>query len=246
MNMRLKKHVFVPSCSLVIGDRGAGKSCFFALLVQEAVNAGMPVYCQYPFKGCYSIPMTKIVRKDGTKSYNLDKDWLYSTDLSHSMVLIDEAKTVYPARGWKDWSSSDDEFFNFIRHKHMIVYLATQHSDGVDLNVRRACDETSFITRPPLLDIFSFSYIECSRSVNVKIADKNSEIIGKNGNSGAYKVQWDIGEIPVGNYRFYRKPFYDKYNTDFVFNDKLPPDVQLWDDIMDNDFSKKEIIVNGL
>lgn len=246
MNMRLKKHVFVPSCSLVIGDRGAGKSCFFALLVQEAVNAGMPVYCQYPFKGCYSIPMTKIVRKDGTKSYNLDKDWLYSTDLSHSMVLIDEAKTVYPARGWKDWSSSDDEFFNFIRHKHMIVYLATQHSDGVDINVRRACDETSFITRPPLLDIFSFSYIECSRSVNVKIADKNSEIIGKNGNSGAYKVQWDIGEIPVGNYRFYRKPFYDKYNTDFVFNDKLPPDVQLWDDIMENDFSKKEIIVSGL
>lgn len=246
MNLRLKKHVFVPSCSLVIGDRGAGKSCFFALLVQEAVNAGMPVYCQYPFKGCYSIPMTKIVRKDGTKSYNLDKDWLYSTDLSHSMVLIDEAKTVYPARGWKDWSSSDDEFFNFIRHKHMIVYLATQHSDGVDLNVRRACDETSFITRPPLLDIFSFSYIECSRSVNVKIADKNSEIIGKNGNSGAYKVQWDIGEIPVGNYRFYRKPFYDKYNTDFVFNDKLPPDVQLWDDIMENDFSKKEIIVSGL
>lgn len=246
MNLRLKKHVFVPSCSLVIGDRGAGKSCFFALLVQEAVNAGMPVYCQYPFKGCYSIPMTKIVRKDGTKSYNLDKDWLYSTDLSHSMVLIDEAKTVYPARGWKDWSSSDDEFFNFIRHKHMIVYLATQHSDGVDINVRRACDETSFITRPPLLDIFSFSYIECSRSVNVKIADKNSEIIGKNGNSGAYKVQWDIGEIPVGNYRFYRKPFYDKYNTDFVFNDKLPPDVQLWDDIMENDFSKKEIIVSGL
>lgn len=246
MNMRLKKHVFVPSCSLVIGDRGAGKSCFFALLVQEAVNAGMPVYCQYPFKGCYSIPMTKIVRKDGTKSYNLDKDWLYSTDLSHSMVLIDEAKTVYPARGWKDWSSSDDEFFNFIRHKHMIVYLATQHSDGVDINVRRACDETSFITRPPLLDIFSFSYIECSRSVNVKIADKNSEIIGKNGNSGAYKVQWDIGEIPVGNYRFYRKPFYDKYNTDFVFNDKLSPDVQLWDDIMENDFSKKEIIVSGL
>lgn len=246
MNLRLKKHVFVPSCSLVIGDRGAGKSCFFALLVQEAVNAGMPVYCQYPFKGCYSIPMTKIVRRDGTKSYNLDKDWLYSTDLSHSMVLIDEAKTVYPARGWKDWSSSDDEFFNFIRHKHMIVYLATQHSDGIDLNVRRACDETSFITRPPLLDIFSFSYIECSRSVNVKIADKNSEIIGKNGNSGAYKVQWDIGEIPVGNYRFYRKPFYDKYNTDFVFNDKLPPDVQLWDDIMENDFSKKEILVSGL
>lgn len=246
MNRLLKKHVFVPSCSLVIGDRGAGKSCFFALLVQEAVAAGMPVYCQYPFKGCYSIPMTKIVRKDGTKSYNLDKDWLYSTDLSHSMVLIDEAKTVYPARGWKDWSSSDDEFFNFIRHKHMIVYLATQHSDGVDINVRRACDETSFITRPPLLDIFSFSYIECSRSVNVKIADKNSEIIGKNGNSGAYKVQWDIGEIPVGNYRFYRKPFYDKYNTDFVFNDKLPPDVQLWDDIMENDFSKKEIIVSGL
>lgn len=246
MNRRLKKHVFVPSCSLVIGDRGSGKSSFFALVADEAVKAGMPVYCQYPFKGCYTIPMIHTVRKDGTKSYNIDKDWLYSTDLSHSIILIDEAKTVYPARAWKDWSSSDDEFFNFIRHNHMIVYLATQHSDGVDLNVRRACDETFFITRPPLLDFFHFSYIECSRTVNVKAADKNFEIIGKNGSSGAYKVQWDIGEIPVGNFRFYRKPYYDKFNTDFMFYDKKPPDVQLWDDIMENDFSKKEIIVNGL
>lgn len=245
MNRRLKQHIFVPSCSLVIGDRGAGKSCFFACIADEMNKFDIPVYCQYPFKGCYTIPMTHTVRRDGTKSYNIDKDWLYSTDLSHSCILIDEAKTVYPARGWKDWSSSDDEFFNFIRHNHMIVYLATQHSDGVDLNVKRSCDETFFITNTGFLNRFHFSTIECSRTINVKVANKDFEIVGKSGRSGAYKVQWDIGEIPISNFNFYRKPYYGNYNTDFMFNDKLPPDVQLWDDIMENDFSKKEIIVSG-
>lgn len=243
MNRRLKKHILEPSCTLVIGDRGAGKSCFFAMIVEQMIKQDIPVYCQYPFDGAYVIPMTHKVRKDGTKSYNIDKDWLYGTDLSHSCILIDEAKTVYPARGWKDWTAQDDEFFNFIRHNHMTVFLATQHSDGIDLNVKRNCDETMFITRPPLLDFFNFSYIECSRTVNVKIADKNSEIIGKNGRSGAYKVNWDIGEIPIGNYRFYRKPFYGKYNTDFMFNNKTPAEPQLWSDVLNGDFSAGEIII---
>lgn len=246
MNRGLKKHIFVPSCALIIGDRGSGKSSLMSMIATLMCDSDIPVYSQYPFDGARSIPMTHSYKKNGSKTYNVDKDWLYSTDLSHCCVLLDEASTIYPARSWNNWTQADSDFFNFIRHNQMYVFLATQHSDEIDKNVRRACDETFFLTVPPLLSHFNFSYVECSRTVNVKVVDKNFEIVGKNGRSGAYKVQWDIGEIPSGNFYFYRKPYYDKFNTHFMFNDKLPPDTQSWREIMDGDFSKKEIIVNEL
>ena len=43
---RLINHVLNASCGIVHGDRGAGKSTLFALIVEAYKEAGYDVYCQ--------------------------------------------------------------------------------------------------------------------------------------------------------------------------------------------------------
>lgn len=94
---RLQKHVLNCSCGIVNGDRGAGKSSFFAFIAKAYIDAGFDVYCQYPYKGCYRIPLKSTVI-NGVEKLDVDKDWLYNANLSHCCVLIDEARTVWPGQ----------------------------------------------------------------------------------------------------------------------------------------------------
>lgn len=228
-NKRLSKHVLEPYCTIVTGDKGAGKSTLFALIVETARKAGLDVFCQYPYKDCYEIPLKEITDKNGYSYLDLDKDWLYDHDFCDCVILIDESKTVYPARGFKLWSMRDEQFMNFIRKNHIRIFLATQAYDGLDLNVKRAADETWFLTQW----FWHFTYIETSHTTLCKVADKQTEVLGKMFKRGMRKVTWDICEVPLKNYHFWRKSFYGKFVTDFVFGKKEPPKKILWDDLID-------------
>ena len=137
-NRRLKRYCLGPNAIEIVGARGVGKSTIFALVAEEAKKDGKKVFCQYPYEGCYKIPVIEedqghYVIKDRVKLpngkwfekkewiphivYVVDKDWLYSTDFSDSVILLDEARTIYPARQYQNWTISDDEFFNFLRQK---------------------------------------------------------------------------------------------------------------------------------
>lgn len=63
MNRGLKKHIFVPSCALIIGDRGSGKSSLMSMIATLMCDCDIPVYSQYPFDGARSIPMTHSYKK---------------------------------------------------------------------------------------------------------------------------------------------------------------------------------------
>lgn len=229
MNGKLKRLVFDPSCSLYIGDRGSGKSTLMALANKTFQDRGYKVYCQYPYKGAYQIPMVQ-KRIKGVNKYLLDKEWLYGSNLRDSLVMIDEARTVWNARAYTAWTEQDEDFFNFIRKTNTFLILATQRYDGVDLNVRYAADYTFFIQRTSFFK--NLSRVEVSRSVQCKIADNNTTIVSRGFTKGAQKVVWDIAEKPVANSFFYRKPFYNDFDSLITMDEKPEAVAVPWNDIL--------------
>lgn len=229
LNKRIKKHCLEPYCTIITGDRGTGKSSVFALIAEEYIKLGYKVYCQYPYKGVYQIPMTKKLI-NGVEKADVDKKWLYTANLSNSVVLIDEARTVWAARSYSSWTQADDEFFNFLRKNDTRLFVATQAYDALDLNVKRASDETWFLTK----GFLHLTHIEASHTTIAKIADNNTTVLGRMFKAGMQKVVWDICEVPVGNFLFWRRPYYGKFMTLFTFDEKPEIPVPLWDDIIFN------------
>lgn len=247
-NSRLKNYCLGPHAIEVIGCRGVGKSSVFALIAEVAKKQGKKVYCQYPYEGCYQIPVIKedqgryIIKNRFKMSngkyfedkewiphevYVVDKDWLYNTDLSDSVVLLDEARTIYPARQYQNWTISDDEFFNFLRHENVTVYLSSQEHDALDINVRRAADETWFLYKSGKS---SFTHIEIYSSMTVPIENLQKRVKLK-GNKEMYQLEWDICSALQRKFIFYRPPYYDLFDTNFVHFNKLPADVETWDNL---------------
>lgn len=225
LNFRLSRHTMLPTCVLITGDRGAGKSSLFALVARAAHKEGLKVYCQYPYKDCYRIPMEeKLV--NGAYRYDVDKQWLYSHDFTDSVIMLDEVKTIWPARAYAKWSAEDEEFFNFLRKYNTRIFMATQAYDGVDLNVKRASDECWYLSK----GILHITHVEASRTTIAKVADKNTEVQGRLFKKGMRKVAWDICEVPIGNYIFWRKSFYKDFFSYFTYDKKTPPEDLSWND----------------
>lgn len=226
-NRRLANHVLEPYCTIVTGDRGSGKSTFFALVVEAASKAGLKVFCQFPYKDCYNIPLAEVYKK-GYSYLDIDKDWLYSHDFNKCVILIDEAKTVWPARGYADWSMRDEMFFNFLRKNDIHLFCATQAYDGLDLNVKRAADEVMYLTK----SILHFTHIETSHTTLCKVADKTTEVQGRMFRKGMRKIAWDVCEVPVADFHFWRKSYYKKFVSNYVFEKGDPPELVSWNDML--------------
>ncbi len=231
VNKKISRVLQSICCALFVGDRGSGKSTLMALVVRVFQSLGYKVYCQYPYKGCYRIPM--IEKKIGkVTKHVVDKEWLYNANLSDSVVMIDEARTVWNARAYSAWTESDEEFFNFLRKNNIILILATQCYDGVDLNVRRACDYTFFIQQSKFFK--NWSTVDVSRSVQIKVADKNTQVVSRGYSKNAMKVTWEIGEIPVSYCWFWRKPYYGDFLTYYTADEKPELPAESWDFILEN------------
>lgn len=231
INKKIERIMPESTCSLFIGDRGSGKSTLMALAARTFKERGYKIYCQYPYRGAYQIPLVE--KKIGNvKKHILDKDWLYSANLKDSLVMIDEARTVWNARAYSAWTESDEEFFNFIRKNNTYLILATQRYDGVDLNIRFACDYTFFIQRSRFLK--NWSTVDVSRSCQVKIADKQTQVVSRGYTKNAMKVNWDLAEMPIAYAHFYRKPYYDDFETLFTTDEKPDITAIAWDDILEN------------
>lgn len=233
-NRKLANHCMEPYCTIVTGDRGAGKSTVFALIIEQAHKCGLDVYCQFPYQDCYQLPLKKITDKQGTY-FDVDKQFLYENDFKDCVILLDEAKTIYPARGFKSWSMQDEQFFNFLRKNNIRLFLATQAYDGLDLNVKRAADEVWYLTQW----FWHFTHIESSHTTLCKVADKQTEVQGRMFKKGMRKIAWDVCEVPLRNYHFWRKPYYNNFISNFIFGCKPKPIQINWNDMID--FEKQEM-----
>lgn len=216
------------NCIMCTGDKGAGKSTLLACVARAGQKLGYKVYCQYPYKNTFKIPLTLTVSKN-SRRYDVDKQWLYNTDLSHSIVMLDEVKTIWHARAFTSWTMEDEEFFNFLRKNDTILIMCTQAYDSVDINCRRASDILCYLTKGSFIK--QFTHIDVSQTTLCKVADKQTEVVGRMFNKGMRKVVWDVCEVPLQHILFFRPPYYNDFYTNFTFNKKQPDENPIsWDD----------------
>jgi len=222
-NKRIKRLIADAQCVIVAGDRGTGKSAFFCL-AEELFDS---VVSNYPMTFAHALSP----RITPTGSVYFDKAQLYSLDLKGTCCLIDEARTVYPARGYAKWTQDDEEFFNFLRKRKASVWLATQAYDCLDLNVRRGADYCIYLT-PTMFR--GLSRCEITKTTLAKVADRNTEIVGRGLKRGLRKVNWEVCECLVTDkIFFYHKFYWGKYET--LYTHVTPPNavstLPMWADL---------------
>lgn len=239
INRKLKSQVCQPNCTLVIGQKRCGKSTLFSFIADFYFKQGYKVFSNYPIENTYMIPIIEYKsKKTGKKMRIIDKDWLYECLPDNSVVIIDEAGPIWPAR--KDvgsWTNRDTEFFTMLGHHNIICFLCAQYYDLIDINLKRACDETWFLTQNRYFK--NVTDIDMSASITLKVADKNSEIIdSKFTKRGARCVTWTLCEIHLCDCKFYRKPYYSLFSTEFDYAIHTPvsdEDLFNWNDFFDFD-----------
>lgn len=118
---------------MIFGKKGSGKSSYLVKLAIKYHKRGFHIYsnildCTLPY----------VIKFD---PYKLGK----FVPLPNSVLLIDEAGTVYDNRKFKSFSDEARDFFKLQRHYKCIVYLASQSYD-VDKKLRDLTDDMLLCT----------------------------------------------------------------------------------------------------
>lgn len=242
-NNKIKRQFLVPNCSIILGQKRSGKSTLSACICQHFNQLEYTVLSNYPVENAKAIPMVLEYDKKDKKTYwKLDKAWLYDTDLSRCVILIDEGANYWPARGYAtDWTARDTEFFTMMSHHDIICFINVQYFDLIDVNVKRACDQIWFLTKNRWFR--NITNLAVSELVSLPVANLSAKIMTKN-SLGAYPVSYTLCERPIADYHFYRKPYYKYFSTEFdykQYDNHLPVDkLDSWNELFD--FKKPDII----
>ncbi|MDR2524937.1 MAG: hypothetical protein LBC83_01905 [Oscillospiraceae bacterium] len=221
INRKIKRLLGDATCLFIVGDRGAGKSSLLCMATEISERLDLTLFSTYPVNGAVRLPLVEVV-KQGVHRMELDKAFLYNHDFHDCIILLDECRTLWPARGYKDWTASDDEFFNFLRKNNIRLWLSSQAYDAVDLNIRRAADYCVHLSQHPFFR--NTSYVDISKTTLAKVADRNTELVGRGLKRGLRKVSWEVCEAHVKDCKFARKPYYGLYDTYYtpVVREPLP------------------------
>lgn len=229
-NESLKRCLTVPNCVLIIGQKRAGKSTLSCALAQYYTRLGYTCFSNYPVYNCYPMPLQERVdKKNGQRFWMVDKNWLYNSDFTDCVLFIDEGANFWPARGFAtDWTLRDTELFTMNAHHNTIFIINVQYLGLIDLNVRRAADYIVFCMKNRWFK--SLTNIAVSEYVELPCAKKDT-IIATKQRTFANKIDYELCEIPVGDFHLYRKPYYKLFDSNFDFRkyEKLQlDDSKMW------------------
>ena len=192
-----------PGVVILYGLPGAGKSYALACLAADYIASGYPVCCNYPIKNTH-----KIEKKD------------INTDLciSNSVLLIDEAHTLFNSRSFKNFTKSCHEFFSLHRHLGNCIYLVTQHPARLDVVIREIASDFCYCSTfslfgVPLWVTLRYYYDDPCRSTCLEM-DKQLK---------AYKIERKLYRRSV--MMSYDTYYMDKTNHTIVDASSLP----VWD-----------------
>lgn len=114
--------------NLVIGKVGSGKSVMYTQLAHYYLSRG---YCVYGTED-----ITVYVKDKKTRTQNpvqvkkVKADQLYRYKFpKDSVVLIDEIGTIFPARGYKEFSKKNITWWKRYRHNQLIIWAWSQSFD---------------------------------------------------------------------------------------------------------------------
>ena len=235
LNHKLKRFFskeIEAGCYLVFGQRGSGKSTLFALAAQLNYR-NLPIYSNYGYDNTYSLPYKTINVHDKKNDkwetkLVFDKDVLYQFNFRDCFILIDEGKTIWSNRDYKNWTAQDDNFINFLRKNNIVLLVATQDYEGLDLNLRKACNLYFYMRRHDLFK--NVTKIEMYSSEVLPVVDKELEV-----RSGLFKkpfnlMSFQVGAVLCGKFNFYRKPYYQYFDTNEIIQlEKKPPQLKLFE-----------------
>ena len=143
-NSTLKQKVLIPDSFICLGQKGSGKSTLFSLISRMYADMGYNLLSSYPMADCFQIPL----KKNNRGLLVVDKEWLFNANLDNSVIFIDEAADVWPSREFsRGWTVEDQNFFTKTRKHKIVLALATQYYDLIDINCKRSCEYLFYLTR---------------------------------------------------------------------------------------------------
>jgi hypothetical protein len=115
----------------IIGGRGQGKTCLVMFLIEEIYKKKVHTNIYYIKKGERPEWLPQWIKSAQTMEDVPNK----------SVAVLDETAIEYSSRNfYKDENKSFTDRLVILRHKDISVFLITQHSKLVDINIRRLSD----------------------------------------------------------------------------------------------------------
>lgn len=221
-NRKLKKFLLKEleaGCYLVFGQRGAGKSTLFADIAYTLHSDELAIYSNYGYDNTFKLPYVQEFKYDKQGrvidvELKFDKNTLYNYKFKNCVILIDEGKTIWSNRDYKYWTAKDDNFINYLRKNNVILIVATQDYEGLDLNLRKACNMFFYMRRSDRFK--NFTKIELYSSEVLPVVDKELEVRSSLFRKPFNLMSFQIGCVIQRKYNFYRTPFYNMFDTDEI------------------------------
>lgn len=129
-----RKYKSIYSCNMVIGRPGCGKSTMYAKLAHNYLSRGFHVYGTDPIT--VYIKDRKTRKKIPVQVKEIKMDQLYRYQFpENSVILCDEAGTIFASRSWKSFDKRNISFFKRYRHDKLIIWFWSQSFD-IDIVIR--------------------------------------------------------------------------------------------------------------
>lgn len=194
----------LSTVTMFVGLPGSGKTTFASHLVRKCYKKGIRSFSNVPLEGAYE--------------FSFKKNFGF-TDLSSSLIIIDESGLELDCRSWeKNFKPNQVQFLKLIRHYHSKIVLFSQTWNDTDTKMRSMVDKL-FLVKRSILPGFS-SAIPIFRRIDVDEDTKEfKELYYKDGwffrifstkrifRPLYYKFfdSWDCPSLPEYEYKLYGK-----------------------------------------
>lgn len=181
---------------MVFGKKGSGKSTF---LVRQAIR--------YKKRGWTVYTNMRDMHVSGIRYFDEKNLGDFIPD-PKSVILIDEAGTIWDARSYKTFKESTRDYFKYQRHYHNVVYLASQTFD-VDKKLRDLTDHMYLTVN--VARIFSLA-----KKIHKKVALVEASAEGES------RIAENLAFRPFWEWKYTYIPKYSKYFDSFNLPNSKP------------------------
>lgn len=109
----------------------------------------------------------------------IDNECIGKYDLSHSLLLIDEAQLFVDNRDYKSFSKELKDFFFLHRHLYVDCFLFSQQWDATDKKIKSITDRCYYIYKSRMTGMFISKYYRIPYGIIIPDPKKNQQSLGE-------------------------------------------------------------------